>query len=79
MGLKYYFKYMKKYKVVAKVDNDKFVKYNVNNLRLFTAFLDRNFNGWRWFNVYRYTKDSTGEQLANFTTNKRPNSPFLEL
>lgn len=67
----------KKYKVIAKVGNDKFVKYNVNNLRLFTAFLDRNFSNWRWFNVYRYTKDGSGEQLDNFTKNKRPTKAFL--
>lgn len=67
----------KKYKVIAKVENDKFVKYNVNNLLLFTEFLDVNFNGWRWFNVYEYTKESNGTQLANFTTANRPTKRFL--
>jgi hypothetical protein len=67
----------KKYKVIAKVDKDKFVKYNVNNLLLFTLFLDRNFNGWRWFNVYRYTKDGSGEQLGNFTNRNRPQSMYI--
>jgi hypothetical protein len=67
----------KKYKVIAKVSSDRFVKYNVNNLLKFTEFLDKEFSGWRYFNVYRYTKDSTGEQLANFTTNSRPDRPFL--
>lgn len=67
----------KKYKVIAKVNNEKFVKYNVNNLLLFTEFLDVNFSGWRWFNVFEYTKDGDGSQLANFTTNKRPTTRYL--
>ena len=67
----------KKYKVIAKVEKDKFVKYNVNNLLLFTEFLDVNFSGWRWFNVFEYTKDGDGSQLASFTTKNRPLSRFL--
>ena len=67
----------KKYKVIAKVENDKFVKYNVNNLLLFTQFLDTNFNGWRWFNVYEYKKESDGSQIGSFTTKNRPLRRFL--
>lgn len=67
----------KKYKVIAKVEKDKFVKYNVNNLLLFTEFLDVNFSGWRWFNVFEYKKEGDGSQLANFTTKSRPTSRFL--
>lgn len=67
----------KKYKVIAKVDSEKFVKYNVNNLVKFSEFLDKNYIGWRWFNVYRYDRDSNGEQLANFTSNNRPIKPYL--
>ena len=67
----------KKYKVIAKVENDKFVKYNVNNLLLFTEFLDINFSGWRWFNVFEYKKEGNGMQLANFTTKSRPLKRFL--
>jgi hypothetical protein len=59
---------MKKYKVIAKVDSEKFVKYNVNNLLLFAGFLDKSFPLWRWFNVY----DSTGNQIDNFTSKSRP-------
>jgi hypothetical protein len=69
----------KKYKVIAKVGNDHFIKQNVNNLLLFTKYLDRKFPRWRWFNVYRYTKEGNGEQLANFTTNKRPNKAYLAI
>lgn len=68
---------LKKYKVIAKVGNDKFVKYNVNNLLLFAAFLDRNFKDWRWFNVFEYSKDDSGKQLANFTKNSRPRKRYL--
>jgi len=67
----------KKYKAIAKVGNDKFVKYNVNNLRMFAAFLDRRFPDWRYFNVFRYTKDGTGEQLKSFTKNNRPTSGHI--
>ena len=68
----------KKYKVIAKISNDKFVKYNVNNLLLFTRFLDKNFLGWRWFNVYEYTKDGNGRQLDSFTNKDRPKKRFVE-
>lgn len=62
----------KKYRVIAKVSSDRFVKYNVNNLIKFTAFLDKEYSGWRWFNVYLYRKGEQGEQIANFTTLNRP-------
>lgn len=68
---------LKKYKVVAKIGNDKFVKYNVNNLVLFTEFLDKKFSDWRWFNVFEYTKDGSGNQLGSFTKNKKPNKSYL--
>lgn len=68
---------MKKYKVIAKVQPDKFVKYNVNNLLLFTSFLDRSFPLWTWFNVYQYTSKGTGNQIANFTKNNRPNKRYV--
>jgi hypothetical protein len=67
----------KKYKVIAKVDAEKFVKYNVNDLVKFSAFLDENFSGWRWFNVYQYSKESNGLQLASFTNRNRPLNRFL--
>jgi len=64
----------KKYRVIAKVENDKFVKYHVNNLLLFTSFLDSDFGGWRWFNVY---DKKTGQQLGNFTNKQRPSRRFI--
>lgn len=67
----------KKYKCIAKVGSDKFIKHNVNNLLLYTAWLDRKFPDWRWFNVYRYTKNGDGEQLDNFTKNSRPRRRYL--
>lgn len=59
---------MKKYRVIAKVEDQHFVKYHVNNLLLFTNFLDTSFPSWRWFNVY----DSQGVQIENYTKSKRP-------
>jgi len=68
----------KKYKVIVKIGNDDFKKWNVNNLVKFTSFLDRQFSDWRWYNVYQYTKDGTGKQLANFTKNKRPRFAYVQ-
>ena len=59
----------KKYLVIAKVSNDKFVKYNVNNLVKFCDYLDINFIGWRWFNVY---DKATSEQVGSYTNKDRP-------
>jgi hypothetical protein len=56
-----------KYKVIAKVSDDHFVKYRTENLLKFTAFLDKEYSGWRWFNVF-----FKGEQIGNFTKNNRP-------
>lgn len=64
----------KKYKVIAKVGSNKFVKYNVNNLKTFTAFLDKDFSSWRWFNVF---DKKTRKQVANFTNKARPTSKHL--
>lgn len=62
----------KKYKVIAKVSNDKFVKYHVNNLLSFTLFLDDKFKDWRYFNVFNVN----GEQIANYTKNNRPQTKW---
>ncbi|MDO1451603.1 hypothetical protein Q0590_35350 [Rhodocytophaga aerolata] len=67
----------KKYKVIAKVDNKDFVRYHVNDLVKFTAFLDTQFPKWRWFNVYRYTKEGNGEQLQSFTSKSRPDNKSI--
>lgn len=63
----------KKYKIIAKVSKEKFVKYHVNDLMSFTSFLDTNFVGWRFFNVF----NSSGDQVANFTSKNRPTSKTL--
>ena len=70
---------MKKYKVIAKIGNDEFAKWNVNNLIKFTKFLDKNYPNWRGFNVYEYRKEGNGQQIANFTTNNRPRTAFVRL
>ena len=68
----------KKYKVIAKVENEKFVRYNVNNLYQFANFLDKSFPDWRYFNVYRYTKEGNGEQLCSFTRHNRPDKRYID-
>jgi hypothetical protein len=67
----------KKYRVIVKIGDNadgsaRCVKYNVNDLVRFAAFLDVSWPGWRWFNVYAYQKGNPGPQLANFTNRSRP-------
>ncbi|UZR95958.1 hypothetical protein [Chondrinema litorale] len=59
----------RKYRCIAKVTSEKFVKYNTSNLLDFTDFLDEKFPGWRWFNVY---SKNTRKQLGSFTKKRRP-------
>ncbi len=66
----------KKYKVIAKVDNKQFVRYYVNELIKFTAFLNTQFPKWRWFNVYNCSKEGNGKQLCSYTSQKRPINKF---
>lgn len=71
-----------KYAVIVKVKNNPdgtahCLKYRVTDLIKFTQFLDKNWTDWRWFNVYSNTGINKGEQLANFTKNKRPESKFV--
>lgn len=63
----------KKYRVIAKVGKEKFVKYRVNDLVQFANFLDRNWKGWRWFNVY----DQSRAKVGNFTKYNRPLKPSI--
>lgn len=67
----------KRYRVIAKVGPDKFVKYNCSNLLSFTKFLDEKYIDWKWFNVYLYVKGKPGEQLASFTNKDRPLKKYI--
>lgn len=60
---------MKRYTCIVKVSDSHFVKYRLNDLLKFTTFLDTQWQGWRWFNVY---DKKTKEQIANFTNKNRP-------
>jgi hypothetical protein len=67
----------KKYRVIAKTGNNPdgsahCVRYNVNDLVRFAAFLDVSWPDWRWANVYAYRKDTQGPQLGSFTSRNRP-------
>ena len=66
-----------KCRVIVKVGNDQFLTYKVTDLLRFTAYLDRHFSNWRWFNVYVYTSDKTGAQIGNFTKNYRPQKSYI--
>ena len=71
-----------KYVVIVKIKNNPdrtvhCVKYRVTDLIKLTEFLDRKWTGWLWYNVYSNTGVNKGEQLANFTKNKRPETRFV--
>lgn len=64
-----------KYACNVKVGPDRWLWYHyVDNFLTFTAFLDKAFPDWRYYNVY--DKES-GLQVENFTKKKRPNRPTL--
>jgi len=62
------------YRIIVKVEKDKFLKYRSDNLLSFTKFLDKSYSNWRWYNVY---SKKTGEQLASFTKRHRPDTKIL--
>jgi hypothetical protein len=64
----------KRYTCIVKAGPEKFLKYRLNDLIKFTAFLDRNWSEWRWFNVF---DNRSRLQVANFTKKERPASPKI--
>ena len=72
----------KRYTAIVKIKNRPdgsahCLKYRFDNLLLFTVFLDKNWNEWKWFNVYSNKGSDKRKQLANFTKFKRPKSKFV--
>ena len=70
-------KISKKYIAIVKVaDNPdgsaRCLKYRFNDLLKFTAFLDKDWRTWRWFNVYANRGVGNGKQLASYTNKRRP-------
>ncbi len=70
-------KISKKYIAIVKVaDNPdgsaRCLKYRFNDLLKFTAFLDKDWSTWLWFNVYDNRGFGQGEQLASYTNKHRP-------
>ena len=57
------------YVCIVKGKEGDFFKWNTSNLLKFTAFLDRSYEGWRYFNVF---DKNTRLQIGNFTKNHRP-------
>ena len=67
----------KKYIAIVKIKNNKdgsakCVKYRFDNLLKFTAFLDKRWAQWKWYNVYSNEGSNKGGQIANFTNRNRP-------
>jgi len=64
----------KKYLTISKVKGGQFVKYNVNDLVKFANYLNTNFGGFLYINVYEWTKKGDGKQIASYTKNAPPKS-----
>ena len=61
---------MKRYNVIVKLKTQQFLKYKVNDLLKFTAWLDKKYTGqWTWYNVF---DSKTRLQVGNFTNKNRP-------
>ena len=68
-------KHYKKYTCVVKAGPERFLRYRINNLVQFTAFLDRQWTDWRWFNVF---ENRSGVQVANFTKYNKPSQSHIQ-
>lgn len=66
-----------RYKVIVKVNSDKFCTWKCHDLLKLVVFLNRDFPNWRWFNVYSYIGSNKGIQLASYTTKKLPRYPYV--
>lgn len=66
---------MSKYVCIVKTSQSH-LKYHVNDLLKFTAFLDDKHRDWKFYNVY---DKKTREQIASFTINNRPVKRHIHL
>ena len=65
----------KKVSCIVKINSNQFVKYEyVNNLKLFTIFIDKKFPDWRYFNVFNR---ETKQQIGSFTKNNKPQKAII--
>lgn len=67
----------KKYIAIVKICNNSdgtafCVKYRFNDLLKFTAFLDKKWPNWKWFNIFSNRGYNKGKQIGNFTNKNRP-------
>jgi hypothetical protein len=64
----------KLYLIWVKVLDGKMKSWRTNDLLKFTDFLDKEWRGWRFFNVY---SNQTGTELGRFQNNNRPMSKYI--
>lgn len=69
---------IKKFICIVKINDQKFLRYHVNDLLKFTLFLDGKFPDWRWFNVYAYEGNNKSLQIGNFTRNDKPSHRHIQ-
>ena len=43
------------------------IKYRFDDLLIFTVFLDKKWQAWKWFNVYSNRGKNKRQQIKNFT------------
>lgn len=72
-----------RYLVIVKIrrkssQQDDFIKLHSNNLLSLVRHLEKNYDAWRYMNVFRYTKNHDGSQLAAYTKKNPPRSRFVE-
>ena len=68
------------YQVNVKIANKpegkaKIKKLFTNDLQRLSIYLDKNFQNWRWANVFANSIGKTGKQLGSFTKFDKPNAP----
>lgn len=59
----------RRYRCLVKLDAQDIRHWHTDDLLDFMAWLDVAYPNWRWFNVYN---SQTGQQLGNYTQQKRP-------
>jgi hypothetical protein len=53
------------------------LKYRFNDLKLFTEYLDKKWQSWKWYNVYANQGELKGQQLGSFTKNNKPKNKTI--
>jgi hypothetical protein len=61
-----------KFVTISKVGAEKFVKYRTSNLKQFYDWITKEYEDYRFTNVYSNKGSDKGTQLLNFSKNNPP-------